>query len=96
MLIFIKLSCAHACCKLHILYTPTESKNGIKRVYEEDPILDRLLHKKIKPSEENDEERQTSFSVSNSVPLSNTQPYINGKQKYRKTCLIYSHWKKKL
>ncbi|GAA5808710.1 hypothetical protein MFLAVUS_002105 [Mucor flavus] len=73
-----KETCAHGCCKLHIISTPTGSKDRIKRVYEEDPMLDSLLRKKIKPSsEESDGERGTSFSISNSVPLSNTRPYIN-------------------
>ncbi|GAA5802642.1 hypothetical protein HPULCUR_008115 [Helicostylum pulchrum] len=73
-----KETCAHACCKMHMISTPTDSKNGMKRVYEEDLTLDGSIQKKIKPSsEENDRERGANFSVSNSIPLHNTQPYIN-------------------
>lgn len=78
-----KYRCAHACCKLHVNSTPIETKAGIKRVHEDDSLLDSLLQKKLKPSSQDENVSEFNYShhsTNNHIPFNNTQQTSNGKK----------------
>ncbi|KAI9364131.1 P-loop containing nucleoside triphosphate hydrolase protein [Pilaira anomala] len=85
-----KETCAHACCKLHVDSTPIETKAGIKRVHEDDLLLDSLLQKKLKPSsqDENVSEFNYSHHSNNHIPFNNTQQTSNAFNSMEKNNLI--------